>query len=85
MLPLPQILIGAALAQVAGWAPHARAQASAAAGTRRPAPAWRAAGVMLAVALMLGSALWSDYRYHRDLGLTGGLFAFSDGSYTLNT
>ncbi len=84
MLPLPQILIGAALTQVAGWAPRARAQASAAAIPRRPALRWRAVGVTLVVALMLGSALWSDYRYHRDLGITGGLFAFSDGIYTLN-
>ncbi len=43
----------------------------------------RAALALTLVATLLGSALWTDYRYHRDLSQTRGLYAFSDGIYAL--
>jgi 4-amino-4-deoxy-L-arabinose transferase-like glycosyltransferase len=77
MLPLPQIVTGAALANVLAAAPRPAGAAA------RGLPGWRPLAVAGIALALLGGALWTDYRYHRDLTATGGRFAFSDGIYTL--
>ncbi len=80
MLPLPQILIAGGLVRLA------TVRARVAAAPRRAAAATNAARPLLAglaVLALAGSALWTDVRYQQGLAATGGLYAFSDGIYTL--
>ncbi|HUS17174.1 MAG TPA: glycosyltransferase family 39 protein [Chloroflexia bacterium] len=88
MLPFPQILIGIAVVVLGeGLAGSRQRAAPAPLAVNHVLPAsspWPARGLVLALAAaLLASALWTDVRYHRDLARSGGVFAFSDGIYTL--
>ncbi|HMA34442.1 MAG TPA: glycosyltransferase family 39 protein, partial [Chloroflexia bacterium] len=89
MLPLPQILVGAALAGLGGQGLGGETSADRREATPTPGGAprawgWRPVAAGAVTLALLASALWTDIQYHRDLTRTGGLFAFSDGIYNLH-